>query len=101
MKIRAETSKTTGVLVAISIPIFTSQLNKSRMATDKANIRSYYAQVVTANLDGIDSETWPTGDVSSNIPNFPALAGATATASGTGNSWKITYSGDGTVIGQD
>lgn len=35
------------VLVAIAIPIFTSQLEKSREATDAANIRSQYAQVMT------------------------------------------------------
>jgi prepilin-type N-terminal cleavage/methylation domain-containing protein len=35
------------VLVAISIPIFTSQLEKTREATDAANIRSQYAQVMT------------------------------------------------------
>ena len=34
-----------GVLVAISIPIFTSQLEKAREATDMANIRSAYAEV--------------------------------------------------------
>ena len=34
-----------GVLVAISIPIFTSQLEKSREAVDLANIRSAYAIV--------------------------------------------------------
>lgn len=33
-----------GVLVAISIPIFTSQLEKAREATDLANIRSAYAE---------------------------------------------------------
>ncbi len=33
------------MLVAISIPIFTSQLEKSREATDMANIRSAYAEV--------------------------------------------------------
>lgn len=37
-----------GVLVAISIPIFSSQLEKAREATDLANIRSAYAEV-TAN----------------------------------------------------
>ncbi len=40
------------VLVAIAIPIFTSQLEKSREATDLANIRSGYAEVVTAYLTG-------------------------------------------------
>lgn len=33
------------VLVAISIPIFTAQLEKSREAVDMANIRSAYAEV--------------------------------------------------------
>jgi len=33
-----------GVLVAVSIPIFTSQLEKSREAVDLANIRAAYAE---------------------------------------------------------
>ncbi len=33
------------VLVAIAIPIFTSQLNNSKVQADAANIRSGYAQV--------------------------------------------------------
>lgn len=41
-----------GVLVAISIPIFTSQLEKAREATDLANIRSAYAECTTAVLTG-------------------------------------------------
>ena len=39
------------VLVAMSIPIFTSQLEKAREATDAANIRSQYAQVLTDVID--------------------------------------------------
>ena len=45
------------VLVAISIPIFTTQLEKSREATDISNIRSAYAEVVTqylTNASGVD-----------------------------------------------
>ena len=38
------------VLVAIAIPVFTSQLEKSREATDISNIRSAYAEVVAAGL---------------------------------------------------
>ena len=38
------------VLVAIAIPIFTAQLEKSREATDAANLRSAYAEVMTAGL---------------------------------------------------
>ena len=47
-----------GVLVAISIPIFTSQLEKAREATDMANIRSAYAECSSAVLTGeSDKET--------------------------------------------
>ena len=38
------------VLVAIAIPIFTAQLEKSREATDKANVRSAYAELVAEYL---------------------------------------------------
>ena len=41
-----------GVLVAISIPIFTSQLEKSREAVDLANLRTAYAECTTAVLTG-------------------------------------------------
>lgn len=34
------------VLVAIAIPIFTAQLEKSRESTDMANIRSAYAEII-------------------------------------------------------
>ena len=34
-----------GVLVAISIPIFSQQLHKARVAADWANVRSYYSQL--------------------------------------------------------
>ena len=35
------------VLVAVSIPVFTNQMEKSREAVDAANIRSQYAQVMS------------------------------------------------------
>lgn len=38
------------VLVAIAIPVFSSQLEKAREATDAANIRSAYAEVVASAL---------------------------------------------------
>ena len=34
-----------GVLVAISIPIFSQQLHKARVAADWANVRSYYSHL--------------------------------------------------------
>ena len=43
------------ILVAIAIPIFTSQLEKSRESTDAANIRAQYAEVAAAaNTEGTD-----------------------------------------------
>ena len=44
---------TRAVLVAISIPIFTTQLEKSRESTDAANLRAAYA---TASVAVLESE---------------------------------------------
>ena len=52
LKDRNAVSSSMGVLVAISIPIFTSQLEKSREATDMANLRSAYAECSTALING-------------------------------------------------
>ena len=40
------------VLIAIAIPVFSAQLEKAREATDAANIRSAYAEVMVQYLDG-------------------------------------------------
>ena len=45
------------VLVAIAIPIFTTQLEKSREATDMANIRSAYAEVTAAYLEAATAKS--------------------------------------------
>lgn len=49
------------ILIAIAIPTFASSLNKARVATDEANIRSGYAsvmaQVLTENLTADAGET--------------------------------------------
>lgn len=52
-----------GVLVAISIPIFTAQLNKSKQAADVANARSIYAEVTADYLDDSTVDNAPTGTV--------------------------------------
>ena len=48
-------------MVAISIPIFTSQLEKAREATDIANIRSAYAEAsaeaLTTEKNKVEKET--------------------------------------------
>ena len=42
------------VLTAIAIPIFSAQLEKSRQATDLANVRAAYAEATT---DALDSDS--------------------------------------------
>ena len=49
--------------MAISIPIFTSQLEKAREATDTANLRSAYAVASTAVLDGDGDTGYSVGPV--------------------------------------
>lgn len=44
------------VLVAVAIPIFTSQLEKSREAVDAANIRAAYAEVLSNKVSGETDE---------------------------------------------
>ena len=46
-----------GVLVAVSIPIFTGQLEKSRDAVTVANLRSAYAEAQTAYMTETSSKT--------------------------------------------
>lgn len=50
------------VLVAIAIPIFTSQLEKAKEATDLANLRAAYAECTTAVLTGEANENGKTED---------------------------------------
>ena len=68
-----------GVLVAVSIPIFTAQLEKSRESVDEANIRDAYAVCVASAL----SETTQ-GDVDANKTDKIEY-----TVSGTGATYKI------------
>lgn len=56
------------VLVAISIPIFTSQLEKARQATTAANLRSAYAEASAALLTD-DTGKISTGDVTVTVSN--------------------------------
>ena len=101
------------VLVAIAIPVFTNQLEKAREATDEANIRSAYAEVMACALTDAangtnsvvkDSTTdgaytyskdvvavqkqagWQSGDTEGKV----AVAGIDVPASTKG--WTVTYS---------
>ena len=90
------------VLVAIAIPIFTAQLEKSREATDAANIRAAYAEVVAAEVSGEKGNTTADGDHYKEVvklkqktagwqtaPEFPANL--------TGNTTKLTAEQEVTI----
>lgn len=60
------------VLIAVAIPVFASQLEKTSEATDLANVRSAYAQVSTEALLG-DSETTVTVDLKQKQADWQSL----------------------------
>ena len=65
------------MLVAIAIPIFTSQLEKSREATDIANCRSGYAAVMTEYLQtgkGCQVEVTAQQKVSGWLTDDPSIS---------------------------
>ena len=92
------------VLVAIAIPIFTSQLEKAKEATDAANIRAAYAEVSTKALtDGAadvkslfvtasqTKENWQTNSNNATM-NIGGENVAFAYTGGTNNKgWVIAY----------
>lgn len=88
-----------GVLVAIAIPIFSGQLEKSREAADAANIRSQYAEVISdALLDGTSvngkekygavqlkqkKDNWQNTELATNLHSVYAQVKGTPVANGT------------------
>ena len=60
------------VLIAIAIPVFSSQLEKTREATDLANVRSAYAQVSSEALLG-NSETTVTVDLTQKQADWQSV----------------------------
>lgn len=89
------------VLVAISIPIFTAQLEKSREAVDAANIRSAYAELVADYLteSAAASKTVAAKQTQENwsiTPDFPAALGTVPAVTAPG-SYTISIDADGNV----
>ena len=100
-----------GVLVAISIPIFTSQLEKSRDAVSVANMRAAYAEAqtlaLTATKDGekagdanvaiksLDDNTWSNlaGELPFTAPTDPGKAGKSTITFTYDENGKITNTG--------
>ena len=98
------------VLVAIAIPIFTTQLEKSREATDQANVRSAYADVMAQYLTNADSSYtmavkarqtqsgWqgPAGKITTQVDGKESEIPYTAKTSGS-YTIKVTKSGTVTI----
>lgn len=78
-----------GVLVAISIPIFTSQLQKARLATNQANARAAYAAATTQYLLEY-SDTTPADSVSFTYKDSDGTGAFDTTAKSTGLTGSTT-----------
>ena len=78
------------MLVAISIPIFTSHLEKSREATDAANIRSAYAECAASCISGVATDDSVTVTKADGV--------ITATKSVTKKQTKAGWEGDVPVV---
>ena len=98
------------VLIAIAIPVFTSQLENSREAADAANLRSAYAEVAAKYLtDGASGasnsktvtaaqmqDSWQNDTIKNgNIGDIPVSSSVSAKVNG--NSWVVSCDGSGTV----
>lgn len=99
------------VLVAIAIPVFTNQLERSREATDLANIRAAYAEAVSEYL-GSGAKTAKTAtvtDVKQTVSGwtiedanlYTRVNGSQSTVAlpdiVAGNTVTVTVAADGTV----
>ena len=83
------------ILIAIAIPTFNSSLNKAKVATDEANIRSGYASVM-AEILASDTDI-PTGGASYTLNVDGSVTAVTPDASTTsGNSYETK--GDATKV---
>ena len=95
------------VLVAISIPVFSSQLEKSREAVDAANIRAKYAELMTSVVTGDYKTTdsyeveltqqtanWQTADLKTSLGKLGTLDGEPAK----GGKATLTYNTETSVL---
>ena len=87
-----------GVLVAVSIPIFTAQLGKARRATNQANARAAYAAASVAYLGDytVKGGTYTTAD-----GKFKAVATAPTAAASRDYTKSPTITSFTVIIGDD
>ncbi|WP_049945015.1 competence type IV pilus major pilin ComGC [Butyrivibrio sp. AC2005] len=89
------------VLVAIAIPLFSNRLEMAREATDAANIRALYAEVMAEYLDtgnAVDAKTTPVQQKREGWQSQISWPnGITAPAAKTSGNWAVSCSEDGTI----
>lgn len=102
------------VLVAIAIPIFSAQLEKSREATDIANVRSAYATLVADYLTSTNAsaaktinvpvsqkeDNWQSASDGANYPLEQMRDGAITTVNvpaKTSGNYAVAISADGNI----
>ena len=79
------------VLVAIAIPVFTTQLEKSREATDMSNLRAAYAEVMATYLaDGASGTPSATVSARQGQTGWQNPANGTLQARVNGSEYPIT-----------
>lgn len=91
-----------GVLVGISIPIFSAQLRKSKLATNQANARAAYAAVSAEILDkGYAGGTGVYDVEKATITGTVSDYTGTTTKSAAIKNWTVDTSMDSVVLGDD
>ena len=93
-----------GVLVAISIPIFTAQLQKARLGTNMANARAAKSAAVADWLASSDDKKQTTViykyDDSTGEASIVTTAGGNAVADKDITAWKVDTAVDKTTLGK-
>ena len=83
------------ILVAIAIPTFAASLNKARVATDEANIRSGYASVMAKVLM---DDSYSVENTTKENATFTLKADGSVDESGTAYTCKGTNNDDTTTV---
>jgi len=90
------------ILVAIAIPVFSAQLEKSKIATDKANIRAWYGEVVAKYLS--DPDVAANDNPSCDVDCKAAGGSVSTTGAFSTEDFTVTYTntkGDGMILPAD
>lgn len=89
------------VLVAIAIPVFNNQLEKAREATDAANIRALYAEVLAEYLETGNAVSGKTATVQQKKEGWQSSiswpSGITQPDAKTSGSWSVSCDGEGNI----